>query len=226
VLGPRLHSAYLYGSVARGDAVPGRSDLDLVAVLTGPPSEADRAAADRAARDLEARVGLLSGAAVVLGSLAEVTAPDQRYGWQPFLRELSFRIAGTDLRPGFPRTRPSPELAAGFHADTPAVLARARVVLAGPDPPPGKARAAARLLVRAAFAVVMAADGVWATVLEEQAAIVARAVPAWAGPVALAVSLGRAADPDPSAVLGLLATFWPEVEAAMSHAFEPSRPEL
>jgi hypothetical protein len=99
-------------------------------------------------------------------------------------------------------------------------------VLAGPDPPPGKARAAARLLVRAAFAVVMAADGVWATVLEEQAAIVARAVPAWAGPVALAVRLGRAADPDPGAVLGLLTTFWPEVEAAMSRTFGPSRPEL
>jgi hypothetical protein len=51
-------------------------------------------------------------------------------------------------------------------------------------------------------------------------------VPAWAGPVALAVSLGRAADPDPGAVLGLLTTFWPEVEAAMSRAFGPSRPEL
>jgi hypothetical protein len=31
--GPRLHSAYLYGSVVRGNAVPGRSDVDLLAVL-------------------------------------------------------------------------------------------------------------------------------------------------------------------------------------------------
>lgn len=28
--GPRLHSAYLYGSVIRGNAVPGRSDLDVI----------------------------------------------------------------------------------------------------------------------------------------------------------------------------------------------------
>jgi Nucleotidyltransferase domain len=29
--GSHLHSAYLYGSVVRGNAVPGRSDVDLVA---------------------------------------------------------------------------------------------------------------------------------------------------------------------------------------------------
>jgi hypothetical protein len=31
--GPRLLSGYAYGSVVRGNAVPGRSDLDLVAVV-------------------------------------------------------------------------------------------------------------------------------------------------------------------------------------------------
>jgi hypothetical protein len=31
--GPRLHSGYLYGSVVRGNAAPGRSDLDVIAVL-------------------------------------------------------------------------------------------------------------------------------------------------------------------------------------------------
>src|SRR6185437_6876302 len=44
-LGPRLHSLYLRGSAARGTALPGRSDLDLFAVLLddqlnrlGPPA--------------------------------------------------------------------------------------------------------------------------------------------------------------------------------------------
>ena len=48
-LGPRLHSGYLYGSVVRGNAVPGRSDLDLVAVLWTPAEAADRLAASRVA---------------------------------------------------------------------------------------------------------------------------------------------------------------------------------
>ncbi|MBG4677188.1 nucleotidyltransferase domain-containing protein, partial [Pseudomonas aeruginosa] len=33
-----LHSVYLYGSVARGEANAGRSDLDLTLVLRDPPS--------------------------------------------------------------------------------------------------------------------------------------------------------------------------------------------
>ena len=43
--GTRLHSAYLYGSIPRGTAVPGVSDLDLLAVLNDTPADADHAAA-------------------------------------------------------------------------------------------------------------------------------------------------------------------------------------
>ena len=37
-----LHSAYLYGSIPRGAAVPGVSDLDLLLALRQEPTEADR----------------------------------------------------------------------------------------------------------------------------------------------------------------------------------------
>jgi hypothetical protein len=43
--GARLHSAYLYGSIPRGTAVPGVSDLDLLIVFRDEPADADRAAA-------------------------------------------------------------------------------------------------------------------------------------------------------------------------------------
>ncbi len=39
----RRHSAYLYGSIPRGTAVPGVSDLDLLVVLYDEPAAADRA---------------------------------------------------------------------------------------------------------------------------------------------------------------------------------------
>src|SRR5262249_1946380 len=45
VFGARLDSAYLYGSIPRGTARPGHSDLDLVAVLHEEPAAADRDAA-------------------------------------------------------------------------------------------------------------------------------------------------------------------------------------
>ena len=64
--GSGLHSAYLYGSVVRGNAVPGRSDLDVVAVLLAAPTGEDRARADRVERALVERFPVLFSAGIAL----------------------------------------------------------------------------------------------------------------------------------------------------------------
>jgi hypothetical protein len=105
----------------------------------------------------------LVSAGVGLTHLQEVRSPARRYGLQVFLRELAVCILGEDLRPGLPRTRPSAAVAAGFHADTHAVLARAREVLATSTDPEAVRRAcrmASKRMVQVAFAVVMAREGV------------------------------------------------------------------
>jgi uncharacterized protein len=217
--GPRLHSGYLYGSVVRGNAVPGRSDLDLVAVLWTPAAAADRLAAGRVERGLVARFPVLADAGVALTHLREVTSSRQRFGLQVFLRELSVCVCGEDLRPGLPRTRPSAAVAVAFHEDTPLVLARAREALrtrADPEAVRRACRAAARRMVQAGFAVAMARDGVWATVLEEQAAAVGAAFPRWAAAAGRAAEQGRRPVADPDAVAALLDTFGRWAEAALA----------
>ena len=216
-LGPRLHSGYLYGSVVRGNAVPGRSDLDLVAVLWTPAEAADRLAASRAEQGLVARFPLLASAGVALTDLRAVMSPRQRYGGQVFLRDLSVCVCGEDLRPGLPRTRPSAAVAASFHEDTPQVLASARATLrTRPDREAVRraCRVATRRMMQAGFAVAMARDGVWATVLEEQAAAVGAAFPRWASAARHAAEQGRRPVADPEAVAELLDTFghWVEEE--------------
>jgi uncharacterized protein len=217
-LGPRLHGGYLYGSVVRGNAVPGRSDLDVVAVLWTPAEAADRLAAGRVEQGLVARFPVLPTAGVALSDLEEVRSPRQRYGFQVFLRDLCVCVCGEDLRPGLPRTRPSAAVAAAFHEDTPAVLARAREALrTRPDPEAVRraCRIATRRMVQAGFAVAMARDGVWATVLEEQAAAVGAAFPEWAAAARQAAEQGRRPVADPDTVAELLDTFGRWVEAAL-----------
>ena len=51
----RLHSAYLYGSIPRGTAVPGVSDLDVLLALRHEPADADRATARSLEAALDAR---------------------------------------------------------------------------------------------------------------------------------------------------------------------------
>jgi hypothetical protein len=116
--GSRLHSGYVYGSVVRGNAVPRRSDVDVVAVLKAAPTNQDRGAARRVAQAIQERCPVLLGAGVGLTHVDEVLSAEERYGGQVFLRELSVCICGEDLRPGLPRTKPGPAVAAGFHRDT------------------------------------------------------------------------------------------------------------
>jgi hypothetical protein len=109
--------------------------------------------------------------------------------------------------------------AAAFHEDTPAVLARAREALhtrADPEAVRAGCRVAARRMVQAGFAVAMARDGVWATVLEEQAAAVGTAFPRWASAARRAAEQGRRPVADPDTVAELLDTFGRWVEESLA----------
>jgi uncharacterized protein len=219
--GPRLHSAYLYGSVVRGNAAPGRSDVDLLAVLVAAPVDEDRARAERVERALTQRFPVLFSAGVGLTHLQEVRSPAQRYGLQVFLRELAVCIWGQDLRPGLPRTKPSAAVAAGFHDDTHAAFARAReTLMTSTDPEVIRriCRMTSRRMVQVAFAVVMARDEIWATVLEEQAAAVGAAFPQWAEAARRAAEQGRRPVADARVVEELLDTFGRWAEDALDEA--------
>jgi uncharacterized protein len=68
----RLHSAYLYGSVPRGTAVPGVSDLDVLLALHDEPGDTDRATASGLENALDARFPQVNGAGLGLASTATV----------------------------------------------------------------------------------------------------------------------------------------------------------
>lgn len=61
----RLHSSYLYGSVPRGTAVPGVSDLDVLLALRDTPTEADRAAARSVEDRLDAAFPQVNGVGIL-----------------------------------------------------------------------------------------------------------------------------------------------------------------
>ena len=66
------------------------------------------------------------------------------------------------------------------------------------------------------FAVVMARDGVWATVLEEQAAVVGAALPRWEQAARHAAEQGRRPVAEPAVVSELLETFGRWAEEALA----------
>ena len=168
-----LHGAYLYGSIPRGTAVPGISDLDLCLVLRREPAAADRDAAARLERSLDIRFPQINGAGIVLVSVATVLSELERHdlGW--FVACLCTPLTGEDLAARLPRYRPTSLLARETNGDLGDRLPRWHELLAEAETDTKLrrlSRAVSRVLVRTGFTLVMPRWGGWTSDLDEMPA--------------------------------------------------------
>jgi hypothetical protein len=162
--GDRLHSLYLYGSVATGQAQPPQSDLDLVAVWwSDTPDEVATAAADLSAR----HAALVRDVGLGSTTLAEMFADGRDgLGARCFLRHYCVWLAGSDLRPSLPPCAPSRAVADGFNGDVRTLVQRWWTELDAAHTPADAAavaRTAARKLLLVAATLESAEHGGWTT---------------------------------------------------------------
>jgi len=131
VFGSRLHSAYLYGSIPRGTARVGRSDLDLLLALREEPTDADRADARTLDEALDKEFAQIDGAGTLLVGRAQVLSDLERHdlGW--FVACLCTPLLGEDLAEELPRYRPDALLARETNGDLALLLPRWRERIAG-----------------------------------------------------------------------------------------------
>lgn len=130
-----IDSAYLYGSVARVDAVPGRSDLDAVLLLVRTPSTQDLERIEAARQTLEQSHAEVTKVDFDLGSLAEIQAPENFARWGFWLKHHCRCIAGPDRAQAFALFRPSRAIALAVNGDFSSVLTAYAQRLAMPLPP-------------------------------------------------------------------------------------------
>ncbi|MEV6675667.1 nucleotidyltransferase domain-containing protein [Streptomyces erythrochromogenes] len=198
--GRRLHSAYLYGSVPRGSARPGRSDLDLLLVLHHTPSDDDRDTAEVLARGLDEDFEEIDGVGVLLHDKDTVLSEEERFdlGW--FLACLCTPLLGADLAEHLPRYRPDSLLARETNGDLASLLPRWRTSLREASAPQEYRRLSrlfARRLVRTGFTLVMPRWGGWTSDLAESAEVFGSYYPERAAQMraAAAVALDPVDDP-------------------------------
>ncbi|MFJ3200070.1 nucleotidyltransferase domain-containing protein [Streptomyces sp. NPDC086989] len=198
--GQRLHSAYLYGSVPRGTARPGRSDLDLLLALHHEPAAEDRDTAEVLARGLDEDFAETDGVGVLLYGKDTLLSEQERYdlGW--FLACLCTPLLGADLAEHLPRYRPDSLLARETNGDLAALLPRWRARARAASTPAERRRLSrhfSRHLVRTGFTLVMPRWGGWTSDLAESAEIFGTYYPQRAAQMraAAAVALDPTADP-------------------------------
>ncbi|NBF10844.1 nucleotidyltransferase domain-containing protein [Pseudomonas sp. Fl4BN1] len=119
---PPLHSLYLYGSVARGTATLGASDLDLCLVLQDPADTAQLLHLENLRQTLQARHPLVSKIDFDIGHLEQVLAAQNLDSWGYWLKHHCRCLWGEDLRLRFAPFRPSRRIALAVNGDFFAVL--------------------------------------------------------------------------------------------------------
>lgn len=202
VFGARLHSAYLYGSIPRGTARVGRSDLDLLIALREEPSDADREAVRTLGESVDKEFPQIDGVGTLLYGRARLLSEAERYdlGW--FVACLCTPLLGEDLAVYLPRYRPDSLLARETNGDLALLLPRWRQRIADAADTDESRRPLVRFmsrhLVRTGFTLVMPRWNGWTSDLREMAEAFGAYYPERADRMRAAADLGYEPNGDPT----------------------------
>jgi uncharacterized protein len=152
-------SAYLYGSVATGQARHAQSDVDLLTVGLGPGLAAGLG------RELSGQFGGLCRGVEIAAATPDDLAggSDPAYGFRVFLRHYCIHLAGPDYGHDLPRFPADTRAARGFNGDIAQHAARCRDELAAGAEPRRLGRQLARKSLLAVAGLVSIHDATWTT---------------------------------------------------------------
>ncbi|CDT48595.1 Predicted nucleotidyltransferase [Vibrio coralliirubri] len=172
----QIDGIYLYGSVPRGTAIIGRSDLDVSIVLTTPIGQKEKGVFKLLSDTIPKAYPQVSKLDIDPGFLRNVLQPKEKYHWQFWLKHCCWCIWGNDLSIKFPRYKPSNEIAQALNGDLSTFLKQMTPnfkTMTDTD----VAKVIGKKLVRAAYYFVAEKDGSWYTNLSQCAAVAKRYYP-------------------------------------------------
>ena len=181
----QIDGIYLYGSVPRGTAVVGHSDLDVSIVLNTPIGQKEKRLFQHLSDTIPKAYPQVSKLDIDPGSLSEVLQPQEKFHWQYWLKHCCCCIWGNDLSIDFPRYKPSSEIAQALNGDLSTFLEQmssAFKTMTDTD----VVKVIGKKLVRAAYYFVAEKDGSWYTNLSQCTAVAKRYYPKQSDDIELA----------------------------------------
>lgn len=176
----QLHSVYVYGSVARGEAVASKSDLDLIAMFDGKLSSVKLAELKKLTGELSGKYRSLVRDIGIAIAYYDYTVDPSNYFENAFLKELCVCVYGEDLGDRFGPYKLTSEIAIRFNGDICEVLSRTlnRLKTASDEDFKVISQNFARKLIRTYYSMVMVRSQIWSTRLCEQAEVYIHHFPA------------------------------------------------
>ncbi len=115
--GNKLDGIYLYGSIARGNARPNDSDLDVTLVFKDPLTDIQRQEVEKLRVELQERHSEVTKVDFDIGLITDVLDPKNKYSWGYWIKHCCKCVWGNDLSHKFPLLKPSREIAFAINGD-------------------------------------------------------------------------------------------------------------
>lgn len=169
----QLHSVYVYGSIARGEAIPKKSDLDLIAMFDTKLSSVKLAELKNLSGELSHKYHSLFRDVGIAVAYYDYTFDPSNYYENAFLKELCVCVYGEDLGERFGPYKLTSEIAIRFNGDIYEVLNRTlkRLETAPIEDFKTLTQGFARKLIRTYYSMVMVRSQIWTTRLHEQSEV-------------------------------------------------------
>lgn len=169
----QLHSVYVYGSVARGEAIKKTSDLDLIAMFYTKLDSVMLAERKKLAKELSEKYHSLVRDVGIAIAYYDYTVDPSNYYENAFLKELCVCVHGEDIGERFGPYKLTSEIAIRFNGDIYDVLTRTlkKVETAPTEDYKTFTQNFSRKLIRTYYSMVMVRSQIWTTRLHEQSEV-------------------------------------------------------
>lgn len=165
--GAKVHSVYIYGSVGRGEAVQGTSDIDLSVLLTSPLLPQEKALLDLETAAFVYKHPLVPKVDYDMGVVAEVLKQENQFYWGFWLKHVCSCIYGEDLSVKWSRMKPDIRICQAMNQDLMETLAGYRKAILTKEADAYKLQSILKRIVRGAYCYVAVRDESWSTDIRE-----------------------------------------------------------
>ncbi|KJY91489.1 hypothetical protein TW84_08020 [Vibrio neptunius] len=156
----KIHSLYLYGSVARGTAVEFDSDIDLSIVFTKPLDLETERKLQATKLKLEQELTIFSKIDFDPGHLEAILSPNELHHWQFWLKHCCCCVSGDDLSLKFSRLKPNRKIGSALNGDLSSFITQACDEL-NESNQKYIGRMLAKKILRSAYTLIAEKDNSW-----------------------------------------------------------------
>jgi predicted nucleotidyltransferase len=165
--GAKLHSVYIYGSVGRGEAVLGSSDIDVSVVLTSPFTPQEITLLNEESKKFRSNNPVVLKVDYDIGLMDDVLQKNNQYYWGFWLKHVCTCIYGEDLSFHFPKMKPNLHICRALNQDLIETLNSYRKAIIEEEADNHTLLSVLKRIVRGAYCHVAVRDESWSTSIQE-----------------------------------------------------------